>query len=61
MNQHANDLSDGQKRLLDFVLTLIGNPQFLILDEPTAAMDIETREHFWQIIYRLKTQNITIL
>lgn len=61
MNQHANDLSGGQKRLLDFALTLIGNPQFLILDEPTAAMDIETREHFWQIIYRLKRQNITIL
>lgn len=61
MNQYANDLSGGQKRLLDFALTLIGNPQFLILDEPTAAMDIETREHFWQIIYRLKRQNITIL
>ena len=38
------------KRILDFALTLVGQPEFLILDEPTTAMDIETREHFWRMI-----------
>lgn len=50
-----------KKRLLDFVLTLIGKPQFLILDEPTTSMDIETREHFWNLIEQLKEDGITIL
>lgn len=54
LNQMANKLSGGQQRLLDFALALVGHPQLLILDEPTAAMDIETREYFWQVIQHLK-------
>ncbi|WP_251521739.1 MULTISPECIES: ABC transporter ATP-binding protein [Staphylococcus] len=61
MNQMATALSGGQQRILDFALTLIGNPQLIILDEPTSAMDIETREHFWSIIRALKKENKTIL
>ena len=61
MNQMANQLSGGQKRILDFALTLVGRPEFLILDEPTTAMDIETREHFWRMIEDLKSKNVTIL
>lgn len=61
MNQMASQLSGGQKRILDFALTLVGQPEFLILDEPTTSMDIETREHFWGIIEKLKEQNVTIL
>ncbi|HBO2457198.1 TPA: ABC transporter ATP-binding protein [Pseudomonas aeruginosa] len=61
MNQMANQLSGGQKRILDFALTLVGQPEFLILDEPTTAMDIETREHFWRMIEDLKSKNVTIL
>ena len=56
MNQMANQLSGGQKRILDFALTLVGQPEFLILDEPTTAMDIETREHFWRMIEDLKSR-----
>ena len=61
LNQMANKLSGGQQRLLDFALALVGHPQLLILDEPTAAMDIETREYFWQVIQHLKDQGTTIL
>lgn len=61
MNQYANKLSGGQRRILDFVLILIGKPQFLILDEPTTSMDIETREHFWNLISHLKQDGMTIL
>ena len=60
LNQMANKLSGGQQRLLDFALALVGHPQLLILDEPTAAMDIETREYFWQVIQHLKDQGTTI-
>ncbi|WP_432575571.1 ATP-binding cassette domain-containing protein [Staphylococcus aureus] len=50
LNQFVNKLSGGQQRLLDFVLSLIGQPQLILLDEPTSTMDIEIREYFWSII-----------
>ena len=40
--QFAEKLSGGQKRLFSFVLTLIGRPKLVFLDEPTAAMDTST-------------------
>lgn len=54
LNQFVNKLSGGQQRLLDFVLSLIGQPQLILLDEPTSTMDIEIREYFWSIIENLK-------
>ena len=60
-NQLAGKLSGGQKRLLSFVLTLIGRPKILFLDEPTAAMDTSTRQHFWEIVNRLKKNGVTIV
>ncbi|WP_174832745.1 ABC transporter ATP-binding protein [Staphylococcus aureus] len=61
LNQFANKLSGGQQRLLDFVISLIGQPQLILLDEPTSSMDIEMREYFWSIIAKLKEENRTIL
>ena len=60
-NQLASKLSGGQKRLFSFVLTLIGRPKILFLDEPTAAMDTSTRQHFWEIVNRLKKNGVTIV
>ena len=59
--QFAEKLSGGQKRLFSFVLTLIGRPKLVFLDEPTAAMDTSTRQHFWEIVQELKAQGVTIL
>nr|WP_203228470.1 ABC transporter ATP-binding protein [Staphylococcus aureus] len=61
LNQFANKLSGGQQRLLDFVISLIGQPRLILLDEPTSNMDIEMREYFWSIIAKLKEENRTIL
>ncbi|HEH1008002.1 TPA: ABC transporter ATP-binding protein [Staphylococcus aureus] len=61
LNQFANKLSGGQQRLLDFVISLIGQPQLILLDEPTSNMDIEMREYFRSIIAKLKEENRTIL
>ena len=60
-NQLAGKLSGGQKRLFSFVLSLIGRPKILFLDEPTAAMDTSTRQHFWEIVDRLKQNGVTIV
>ena len=60
-NQLAGKLSGGQKRLFSFVLALIGRPRILFLDEPTAAMDTSTRQHFWEIVDQLKKNGVTIV
>ncbi|MBP2624068.1 ABC transporter ATP-binding protein [Streptococcus oricebi] len=60
-DQLAEKLSGGQKRLLSFVLTLIGRPVILFLDEPTAGMDTSTRQRFWEIVAELKDQDVTIV
>ncbi|HEL9642551.1 TPA: ABC transporter ATP-binding protein [Streptococcus suis] len=59
-NQLAGKLSGGQKRLLAFVICLIGNPKLLFLDEPTAGMDTSTRQRFWEIVHELKEKGVTI-
>ena len=59
--QFAEKLSGGQKRLFSFVLTLIGRPKLVFLDEPTSAMDTSTRQRFWEIVRDLKVQGVTIL
>ena len=59
--QLAEKLSGGQKRLFSFVLTLIGRPKLVFLDEPTAAMDTSTRQRFWEIVQELKAKGVTIL
>ncbi len=59
--QFAEKLSGGQKRLFSFILTLIGRPKLVFLDEPTSAMDTSTRQRFWEIIQDLKEQGVTIL
>lgn len=60
-NQLVGKLSGGQKRLFSFVLALIGRPKILFLDEPTAAMDTSTRQHFWEIVNQLKKNGVTIV
>src|SRR5690625_1201763 len=55
------DLSGGQKRKVNFALTLAGNPDLIFLDEPTANMDAQSRKELWQIISNLKNQGKTII
>ncbi|MFK8243719.1 MULTISPECIES: ABC transporter ATP-binding protein [unclassified Facklamia] len=60
-NQLTEKLSGGQRRLMSFVLILIGKPSILFLDEPTAGMDTSIRQRFWEIINQLKTIGTTIV
>lgn len=60
-NHPMDKLSGGQKRKLQFVLTLAGNPDLIFLDEPTVGMDAESRTKFWKHIDELKKQGKTFL
>lgn len=54
-------MSTGQKRRLHLALALISNPDIVILDEPTAGLDIEGRISLHEYIRTLKAQGKTIL
>lgn len=60
-NHPMDKLSGGQKRKLQFALTLAGNPDLIFLDEPTVGMDVESRTKFWERIDELKKQGKTFL
>lgn len=60
-NDFISVLSGGQKQRLLFALSLIGNPQILILDEPTVGLDSDSRRVFWDCIEQLKSQGTAII
>jgi ABC-2 type transport system ATP-binding protein len=57
----AMELSGGMKRKLMIARALIHQPRILILDEPTAGVDVETRKSMWKYISKLQNKGITIL
>jgi len=57
----AGKLSGGMKQKLALCCALIHRPHLLFLDEPTTGVDAVSRREFWEILRRLKEENITIL
>lgn len=61
LKKKVQDYSGGMKRRLSLAVSLIQDPQVLILDEPTVGIDPELRQSIWAEIRRLKASGKTIL
>jgi ABC-2 type transport system ATP-binding protein len=59
-NRQAGKLSGGMKQKLGLACALIHTPKVLFLDEPTNGVDPVSRRDFWQILYRLLREGVTI-
>lgn len=60
-NEPARELSGGMKRRLMIARALMHEPKMLILDEPTAGVDIEIRRSMWTFLKEINEQGITII
>lgn len=60
-NSPARTLSGGMKRRLMIARALLHEPKLLILDEPTAGVDIELRRSMWDYLEQINKQGITII
>ena len=60
-DKQARTLSGGMKRRLMIARALMHKPQLLILDEPTAGVDIELRRSMWEFLKEINLQGVTII
>ncbi|KAG8446449.1 hypothetical protein GDO86_014054 [Hymenochirus boettgeri] len=59
-NTDVNKLSGGQRRKLSFAIAILGDPQVLLLDEPTAGLDPCSRHNIWTILKERKADRVTL-
>ncbi len=57
----AGQLSGGMKQKLGLTCSLVHAPRIVLLDEPTTGVDPVSRREFWQILYGLRAQGVTIV
>ena len=60
-NSPSRELSGGMKRRLMIARALMHEPKLLILDEPTAGVDIELRRSMWDFLKKINQQGVTII
>ena len=58
---YSRSLSGGMKRRLMVAKAMVHSPQVLILDEPTAGVDVELRKRLWHYVRKLNTNGTTII
>jgi ABC-2 type transport system ATP-binding protein len=57
----VRQLSGGERRRLDLALATLGEPELLVLDEPTTGLDPSSRQHTWDVLRNLVASGTTIL
>jgi ABC-2 type transport system ATP-binding protein len=60
-SRRCNKLSGGQKQRVRFAVALVSDPDLLVLDEPTAAMDVASRRDFWRSMHSFTESGRTVL
>lgn len=60
-HQRVSRLSGGQLQRARFAVAVVSDPELLILDEPTAAMDVESRREFWRSMREFTDQGRTVV
>lgn len=60
-NAYARSLSGGMKRRLLVAKAMVHSPPVLVLDEPTAGVDVELRQQLWAYVRELNAQGVTIV
>jgi ATP-binding cassette subfamily C protein len=61
INENSTNISGGEKQKLSIIRELIKNPSLLVFDEPTSAMDIDSKAEFYKYIQELKSERIIII
>jgi ABC-2 type transport system ATP-binding protein len=60
-NAYARSLSGGMKRRLLIAKAMVHTPPILVLDEPTAGVDVELRRLLWELVADLNSQGVTVV
>ena len=60
-NAYARTLSGGMKRRLLIAKAMVHSPPILVLDEPTAGVDVELRRQLWELVEELNAQGVTVV
>ena len=60
-NSYARTLSGGMKRRLLVAKAMVHSPPVLVLDEPTAGVDVELRRQLWELVKRLNGEGVTVV
>ncbi|MFD0150859.1 ABC transporter ATP-binding protein [Streptomyces sp. NPDC055721] len=60
-DRRVDRLSGGQVQRVRFAVALVGNPELIVLDEPTAALDVEARQEFWDAMRGYARRGNTVL
>src|SRR5690242_16055376 len=60
-NAYSRTLSGGMKRRLLVAKAMVHSPPILVLDEPTAGVDIELRQQLWAYVRNLNAQGVTVV
>lgn len=60
-DRRTNRLSGGQTQRVRFAVAMVSNPDLLVLDEPTVAMDVESRHKFWESMRAFTSRGKTVL